>query len=77
MSRKKRIGNLTTQKVLSWRVFDPRIYEKLEMVELVENMRHQGWLHLLDELFQYYTLTKFLLVFFIDMMFYYYFIQRS
>lgn len=38
-----------TQKVLFGRIFDPKIFEKPSMVELVEYVQHQGWLHLLEE----------------------------
>lgn len=34
--------------MLTGRVFDSRILEKTEMVELVEYVWHQGWLHLLE-----------------------------
>lgn len=49
VSREKRNKILKTQKALSGRMFNPRIYEKPSMVELVKYVRHQGWLHLLEE----------------------------
>lgn len=42
MSREKIIESLKTQKVLSGRVLDPKIYEKPRMVELVEYVKQQG-----------------------------------
>lgn len=40
MSREERNEILKTQKVLSGRVFDSRIFEKTGIVELVEYVRH-------------------------------------
>lgn len=49
MSRQRRFGSLKTQMVLSRRFFDPKIYEKSWLIELIEYVRNQGWLHLFEE----------------------------
>lgn len=50
MTREERNKILRNQTVLTGRVFNSRIFHKTGMVELVEYARHQGWLHLLEEL---------------------------
>lgn len=40
VTREERNGTLRTQEVLSGRVFNSRIFEKLNMVELVKDVKH-------------------------------------
>ncbi|KAF3624243.1 hypothetical protein FXO38_30360 [Capsicum annuum] len=49
VSKEKRNKVLKNQKVLTGRVFNSKIFEKLRMVELIEYVRQQCWLHLLEE----------------------------
>lgn len=49
MCIERRTENLRTQKVLSGRIIDPKIYEKPGMIELVEYVKYQGWLHFFEE----------------------------
>lgn len=46
LTRAERIEALKTQKVLKGRIFDPSIFGKLRMVELVEYVKCKEWSHM-------------------------------
>lgn len=51
VTRKERNETLRSQKVLIESIFNSRIFDKPGMVELVECVKHRGWLHLLEKPF--------------------------
>lgn len=50
LPRDERNKILNSQKVMSGRVFDPWIFNQPGMVELVEFIKHQKWMHLFEKL---------------------------